>query len=350
MTSDAFYTNGAMLTMPDGYTYSAQNLSAVEPVVSAFDSPPAEESYFINPLYDLSQLRRVYRPLQISVLSKLGDETHKSQSHLGSKSAQMEWSTDWSEYKKTYDAFQKVIGSKELTKAVPFATFTAPRPENFNENYLPFIINKLLSDKNEEQFLYGQWDLDEGFLGLTPEILFEKKTSSSSYQSMALAGTLPANVGESMREDSKLMEEHQLVIDDISEKLQGHQLLWGETQEKVYGSMKHLYSPVSFDSSWGLKDLVAKLSPTSAVGTYPSNAWVNYVEWLKSSTRGAYGAPFGLIMPNQLRVVVCLRGIFWNKKTLSIHVGGGITSKSDYQTEVNELKLKFESTRTKLGL
>jgi isochorismate synthase EntC len=170
------------------------------------------------------------------------------------------------------------------------------------------------------------------------------------YASMALAGTLASDSADDMLKDPKLLDEHQLVIDDISEKLHDHRLFWGQTFEKKYGAIKHLCSHLEFASTLNLHSIIARLSPTSAVGTYPSALWTKYQDLLQAHTRAAYGAPFGLVMPEQTRIVVCLRGLFWDEGFLYIHVGGGITAQSDYKTEINELELKFKSTKAKLGL
>lgn len=341
------------MSMPDGKTYygsqlrpsaqapRAQNLQNINQCKDNFK----DVIKFINPHYNLKNPNMLMTPEHlISDSSFLNSFTNEPDLET------LDWVADWTRYKKAYEQFVTYIHEGSLKKAVPFASFQTQKPKDFHRLYLPVILNKLLAAQTQDQFVYGLWNSQAGFIGQTPEILVAKNTSKSMYSSMALAGTLPSSSPIDMLADPKLANEHQLVIQDISQKLNDHQLQWGKTHEKKYGPIKHLYASVEFESDLDLDLLIRRLSPTSAVGTYPSTDWVKYKDLLQTETRGAYGAPFGLVTPAQTRVIVCLRGLFWDQDRLYIHVGGGMTSQSDYKTEINELELKFESTKAKLGL
>lgn len=341
------------MSMPDGKTYYGSQLraSTQHPELQSSSNKDEDKDNFkdvikfINPHYNLNNPNMFMTPEHL-----ISDSSFLNSFINESNFETLKWVADWTNYKITYQQFAKCIQDGQLKKAVPFVSFKTQKPRDFHQRYLPVILNKLLEAQTQDQFLYGLWNSEAGFIGQTPEILVAKNTSKSMYSSMALAGTLPSSSPLDMPTDSKLAGEHQLVIQDISQKLNDHQLQWGKTHEKKYGPIKHLYASVEFETGLDLNSLITRLSPTSAVGTYPSTDWVKYKDLLQTETRGAYGAPFGLSLPEQTRVIVCLRGLFWDKDSLYIHVGGGITSQSNYKTEINELELKFESTKAKLGL
>ncbi len=354
MSPEQFFLNGAVMSMPSGQTYFGQNLKLLLETDS--QNSEASEAFFLNPTYDLKKLNHRFVPTHYSsdasFIKSVSELTSASllTSESNSKTVALEWSADWDLYKQTYDQFQNFITNGVLKKAVPFISFKATKPKDFNKKYLPFILAKLLQFYNKDQFLYGLWDQTSGFIGQTPEILFESKGLGNTYETMALAGTLPAIDQTDMLLDVKLKEEHQMVIQDITSKLAGLDLKWSQVQEKIYGSIKHLHARLEFTTTTNITKLITRLAPTAAVGVFPAENWKRFGNLLQVHERGSYGAPFGLITAEESRVVVCLRGLFWDTSHLYIHVGGGITALSEYPNEVNELKLKFASTKTKLGL
>lgn len=335
---EVFLKNGAIITMSDNRTFLCSELTLEENT----------EEYFLVPEFSLEKIAQKWSFKNHYSLEALSLKAFENlSSNLNSN---LDWTPNYENYQKSYLQTQDYIQAKRLTKAVPFVTYSALKPKNFNSVVLPSILKQLIQMKHANEFLYGMWNEDYGFIGSTPEILIQKKPGSSIYNTMALAGTLPINDPINMLNDKKLSEEHQIVIDDISKKLFDQELTWGPKTEKKYALLKHLYSEARFPSNLTLKDLIKRLSPTSALGVFPSEEWMSYEDILKLKERGAYGGPFGLVTSDEIMVLVCLRGVFWDKTHLKICVGGGITSSSIYDNEVKELELKFLSTKTKLGL
>lgn len=261
---------------------------------------------------------------------------------------ELSWTPQKERYAEDYKEIIRRIKETGLIKAVPFMNYVAPRPENFQEEVLPFVIQNLLKT-SDIQFVYGMWDEESGFVGSTPEILAEG--TAEELRVMALAGTQSIEDTSDMLKNQKLYQEHMVVIDDIAEKLSGTELSWGETHEAPYGPLKHLRTMGTLKNFKGvLGNLLLELSPTSALGVYPREQLRINSDVLHFEERGSYGAPFGVIDHGFAHFIVCLRGLFWDKDNLYIRVGGGVIEQSQFEEELKELELKFSSTKKKLGL
>ncbi len=330
-----FLKNGAVISLSDQKTFFASEFVVDEDLTVP---------YFLAPKFDLKNLNLAHHPkfltpeIPLSVLEAAENTEFIS----------FDWVGQWAEYKSSYDITLSELKAGNLKKAVPFVEFQTKKPKDFNQNFLPQILNKLLKGQSMDQFVYGHWSDESGFVGLTPEILLQKKTKHK-YCTIALAGTLPSTDLTNMLDDEKLFQEHQFVVRSISESLRDQNLTWSLPSEKNYGILKHLYAEAKFESGLTIQQLVSRLSPTSAVGVYPSELWPSQDQILRSELRGSFGAPFGFVTLDEAQILICLRGLFWDKTYLRVFVGGGITAKSDFNTEVQELELKFKSTKLKLG-
>src|SRR5690606_6382821 len=67
----------------------------------------------------------------------------------------------------------------------------------------------------KDRWLYGFWNHQQGFIGVTPELLFKRR--DDFLRSMALAGT--SKLDERLIEP-KNNREHQLVVDEIKQRLE----------------------------------------------------------------------------------------------------------------------------------
>ncbi len=347
----SFLDSGSILTMADHKTYfvetSKKNLSG------------DLQGYILSPRFSLKELKNSVQIHNLKDNIVLGPNNSTLESLKNA-----DWIADIQDYKVKYENISAAILSKEIKKAVPFLTYRLKKPNDFNQTYLKEMIRYLKENKPESEFIYGSWNQTEGFIGCTPEFLIQRKPYNLKIETMALAGTLPAVDNTNMLKDIKLSEEHKFVMDDISEKLIGYKINWSQPKEKIYDMVKHIHSLAEFDSKTNgldsklnfnlsaihlVEDLILKLSPTSALGVYPKEKLKNFENILCLESRGAYGAPFGFVLKNQFNIIVGLRGLFWDDEYLNIHVGGGVTDKSDYQSELSELNLKFLSTKKKLG-
>lgn len=248
------------------------------------------------------------------------------------------------------------IQAHEFEKVVPI---TSERLE-FADKLSLSMFAHLWSKTQVRQFSFGFSFGGVGMVGLTPELLFSLDRNSL-LSTMALAGTGPAD-GFSLLNDAKERREHNLVIEHIDFEL--HQLFnqadWGQphihvgqTEERVYGKLKHLYTPISVQlpERPTFAQLVRRLHPTAALGGWPREPALN---WLKSQpfhlSRGRFGAPFGYQDRDAMFCVVAIRCLQWQGTMAELNAGCGVVQGSESEKEWNELRLKRQSVCDNLGL
>lgn len=239
------------------------------------------------------------------------------------------------------------IGGGEFEKVVPMVTEQLRFGESLHaEMFLP-----ALTLKYAKQFSYGFEFEDEGLCGVTPELLFS--VEDGVLKTMALAGTGPAE-GPSLLQDPKERHEHEVVIENLRVTLRR----WGrvdvgDTEEKIFGALKHLRTPVAVTLS-GKPDfaqLVRELHPTAALGGWPRDPAMT---WLKAQkfhlSRRRFGAPFGFSDGRRMICVVAIRCIQWHGPNAWLNAGCGVVKESQTLREWSELQLKFGAMRTLLGI
>ena len=238
----------------------------------------------------------------------------------------------------------KRISRGELAKVVPAVA------EEF-EFAGDLSAAMLVADSAPGRYSYGFEFLGEGMSGLTPELLFE--VEGDRLKTMALAGTGRGD-GPSLLEDAKEMREHRLVIDHIVGELQALGTLdTGQTVERAFGMIKHLFTPIEVRLRKPplFLDLVDRLHPTAALGGWPR---AQAMTWLKNDEsanwRKRFGAPFGYVNGDFMRCVVAIRGVQWQGRKALLASGCGVVQGSVAEREWRELALKRESTWRGLGL
>lgn len=194
---------------------------------------------------------------------------------------------------------------------------------------------------------YGLWNEDEGILGSTPEILLSKR--GNEYKSMALASTRPYELRDELLNDKKELYEHQLVIQDIEDKLLGQRnLTIGETGIEKFGALAHLRTDVSFESNESIDKLIKDLSPTAALGGYPKNmarSFIKESEYCLAHPGRKFGGVVGLAKGTDVFALVAIRNIQWNKEHYWIECGGGVVADSTVENELAEVRRKRKVIR-----
>lgn len=201
------------------------------------------------------------------------------------------------------------------------------------------------------QFGYGLQHGDEGLAGLTPELLFA--VEDGVLHTMALAGTGRAD-GPALLDDPKEKREHDIVIEHITSEVKA----WGRvdvgaTQERAFGVLKHLYTPIRVDLARELNflEIVVRLHPTAALGGWPRQP---AVEWLQRQpfhvNRRRFGAPFGWQRAGAMTCVVAIRCLQWWGARALLSAGCGVVVGSEALKEWRELKLKRDATCRGLGV
>jgi len=239
------------------------------------------------------------------------------------------------------------LRAREFEKVVPMVA-------EFRDYAEPLSLGmfaQILERSWKSQYAYGMQVGAEGMCGVTPELLFEVR--DGTLQTMALAGT--ARVEDlSLLQDPKECLEHRLVVENLELDLaKWGRVSLGETTERTYGNLKHLWTPISvrLEREVSMAELSARLHPTAALGGWPREAARNWLERQSfHQTRGRFGAPFGYVDGEDMLCVVAIRGVQWQGARAQIATGCGVVTGSVAEREWNELALKRESILRSLEL
>lgn len=200
-------------------------------------------------------------------------------------------------------------------------------------------------------YSYGFGFQNEGLSGLTPELLFE--VTGDRLYTMALAGTAAAD-GPSLLDDPKERREHAIVVENLIEELQTFgEVLVGATEERPYGTLKHLYTPIEvrLQHRPEFAQLVKALHPTAALGGWPRDkAWRWLLQDPSADWRRRFGAPFGFVDGDHMVCVVAIRCLQWQGAKALLASGCGVVAQSLAAREWQELALKRAATIRNLGL
>lgn len=244
------------------------------------------------------------------------------------------------------------IKAGEIQKAVP-AVFARTAQTVSSQDLVRMILT--LSAAPEALFAYGFWQNGEGVLGATPEVLFD--FDLGILKTMALAGTCPKSEGqdrESLLQDPKEMQEHELVVADLKK----HLAKWGSVKNEgpqilELPTLLHLKTDftVKCQSTPNFLQLIKELHPTPALGVAPRSAGYKWMaEYPGQEGRGGFGAPFAFIDQNKALCLVGIRNLQWNKKEAMIGSGCGVVAASELDREWRELFAKRLSVKKILGL
>jgi menaquinone-specific isochorismate synthase len=255
-------------------------------------------------------------------------------------------------YDKGFDSLKNLFKTTNLTKTVLYALSRSSSTFSIDHR-IQALINILEYIQKAPAFMYGYWMETEGVLGATPEVLFklENKNCPKLF-TMALAGTQKNSVSlPSMLLDPKLIREHQIVVDDITERLQCFgPVELGERHVLKLPMLSHINTQISvaLDHTHEFNTYVKALHPTPALGGFPQELALKWLlDYNKIAPRGRYGAPAGFWNPHkeESACYVAIRNVMWDNKGLTIGAGGGITEESELDEEWAEMLLKTDSIK-----
>lgn len=231
----------------------------------------------------------------------------------------------------------------------------------FDKNInIPYILNRAMQGEHNS-YLFVLESQDSVFFSQTPEQLIEVKDDVLSTK--AVAGTIKrthrddidkANIDAFLNDDKNLNEHHFVVksiLNDIKpyvEEITFNKKPQILTNDHLY----HLYTKIEGrllqNSYIGLLD---NLHPTPALGGYPKEEAISYIENNEFGTRGLYGAPVGYIdMYDNCEFIVAIRSMLIKKNQATLFAGCGIVQNSDADSEVEETAVKFNPMMKALGV
>lgn len=255
--------------------------------------------------------------------------------------------TEW--FKMAFRRIRREVLAHRLEKMVPVLTEKGSLLEGSMES----LLQRIISAPNGG-WGYARVSGDHGFAGITPELLFQQK--NGSLRTMALAGTAKPGDDETFLRDSKEIEEHEIVVRFIAERLGTVGTVnRGERGIHETAGLRHFHTPLQANLTSGVTadQLVALLHPTPAVGCLPRTPeWLAKLQEYRTQLKvpGFFGAPFGFAKDGEVHMVVSIRGVGWQDKELSLPSGCGVVGGSAFDHEWRELRLKRESVVRMLGL
>lgn len=253
-------------------------------------------------------------------------------------------------YTRSFQQIQRKIEQGLWEKAVPIAFDRISR--GLKKSELQSLL-AALTEAPEPLIPFGVWTQEGGVLGATPETLFYRR--GPRIESMALAGTQAKGQEMSLLLDSKNLAEHAFVADELETKWSR----WGRAlrnpvQVLELPTLLHLQTLFHVDLQNDVSDeeLVVGLHPTSALGTFPPEAWQELQSLPEQADRGFFGAPilFPLAGSEESLAIVSLRQIQWNRDEIKLGAGGGVVKQSQEELEWNEILAKMNSVKKLLRL
>ncbi len=340
----SFLSSGAMIRLPSGK-------------VRLWKGPFAVAETGKNPVFSLawmdfygSQLRALQsaQPVietEVATLRSLL-QAHISEAPMAASSF---LPPSFDKFQESFQVIQGKIHRGEIEKAVPVVFAQSPLIPTISQRAR--MIHQAL-EAHPELYVFGYWDGSNGVLGATPEVLFQLQ--EKKLKTMALAGTHPRSEEAALLRDPKEQKEHQLVVKDIKERLE--KLGWvkiHETQIAEFGLLSHLRTLIEVEvSDVTIPDLIKRLHPTAALGVFPRNYGITWMQNLPyQDQRGLFGAPLVFSLSRSESIaLVAIRCLQWSENGSQIGTGCGLVESSNLQKEWQELALKRESVMKVLGL
>lgn len=248
--------------------------------------------------------------------------------------------TEW--FKMAFRRIRRDVLARKIQKMVPILTEQGARKAGNFANLIREIYQAPLG-----LWAYAWLQGNEGFLGATPELLFQLE--NEKLETMALAGTSKPNEAHAFELDCKEIEEHELVVDFIIETLSKLADVNREPREiSAAAGLRHFRTLIhaTLQGKASLNDLIQSLHPTPAVGALPRtpDTLERLAEYRRQmETPDYFGAPFGFQNEGKFQAVVAIRGISWKGDKVYLPSGCGIVAGSAFDHEWRELRLKRES-------
>lgn len=249
--------------------------------------------------------------------------------------------TSKEDYAAAFKKYQESFRSGNLQKGILSCVIRQEKPQNFD----PIGFFMALCESYPNAFSYLLYHPEVGtWCGASPEVLLEGR--GEQFSTVALAGTQPVNSSRKYEWGEKEREEQELVSEHIREVLKnvGAQKI-EESNLKIMqaGDVVHLKTDFRFTYGKTIEPLLDQLHPTPAVAGLPVYDSISLIKEVETHERGLYTGYIGILSENETRVFVNLRCMQVGKKELALHVGGGITAKSNLEAEWQETRLKAKT-------
>lgn len=252
-------------------------------------------------------------------------------------------------FRPVFEDIKGDIADGRIKKSVPVMTERG-HVEGGNPGQLARVVQRLPDPFISYGFVHG----GEGFVGATPERLF--RLSGLLFETMALAGTAPAQRRESFLVDPKEIHEHEIVAQYLVQHLSDLGEVVPEPRECMdLGPIVHFLTRISVEMNRfrTIEGLIQRMHPTPALGSFPRT-----LESLRKlhdyraelAAPGGFGAPFGAVVDGEFSSVVAIRNVSWKDDEVFLPSGCGVIEESTLKNEWEELALKRHSVKENLEL
>jgi len=256
------------------------------------------------------------------------------------------------------DLVKEAIESIDYSKKIVLAR---RRLIKFDEEIsIPYVLSKALkNEKNSYIFLLES--NQSVFFSQTPEQLI--KVENQVLSTKAVAGTIKrshdeqedqANINAFLN-DKKNLGEHQFVVESILNDIQPYveDVDYNETPNILKNDhLYHLYTQIEGKlNDHSYISLIDRLHPTPALGGYPKDEALEFIEKKEFGTRGLYGSPVGIIdVYDDCEFIVAIRSMLIKGDQATLFAGCGIVKDSDPDSEIAETAVKFSPMMNALGV
>jgi menaquinone-specific isochorismate synthase len=262
---------------------------------------------------------------------------------LQTESSFSDWNEQVNKSKKliTNGTFQKIVIARQVNveaeKRIPI-----PRVMYFLRQQFPECFNFMIK-------------VDQGpsFIGATPERLVSLKRNLMMTE--GLAGSISRGesasedmaLGHTLLESKKDRSEHDFVVKDIRNNLKRNHVNAEYPRKpgiKKLSNVQHLYTPISakITEEISVHELAEMLHPTPAVGGFPKDDAVPYINEIEKIDRGWYAGPVGWSnMNGSGEFAVAIRSAWIMNRTARLFAGCGIVKNSNPVKEWAETELKL---------
>ena len=225
---------------------------------------------------------------------------------------------------------------------------------------IPYVLNRALeNEKNSYIFLL---EANQSiFFSQTPEQLI--KVEDGVLSTKAVAGTIKRTHNEQIDnknieaflKDKKNLGEHRFVVESILNDIEPfvQDVEYNETPNILKNDhMYHLYTEIKANlNDKSYIGLIDRLHPTPALGGYPKEEALDFIENKEFGTRGLYGAPVGYIdVYDDCEFIVAIRSMLIKEQQATLYAGCGIVKNSNPDSEVAETAVKFSPMMNALGV
>ncbi|MBL9133179.1 MAG: chorismate-binding protein, partial [Verrucomicrobiaceae bacterium] len=284
-------TDFALFRLPDGRAWLGEG-----PFTASAAAPAAGGAFYVND-FDLTDPQPWKLPARLHALTL---ENHAALLHVnGAQPPVINWAkpaTEW--FKMAFRRIRREVLARRIEKMVPVLTEIGSLASG---SPLKLVERLLAAPAN--MWAYAHLKDGAGFLGATPELLF--RVRGDALETMALAGTAkPGSSPETFQNDVKEIDEHEIVVRYLTERLAQLGTVTREARQLCQTSgLTHFQSRITVKLAQPADPaaLVPFLHPTPAVGCLPrDDSTLDRLRDYRSQLKvpAFFGAPFGFAEPD----------------------------------------------------